>query len=198
MGREKEPFHRRWHSQDRRRREQEDEYGLYQDELEYDEDDEYEVGDIQDVYEKGPNVPRRRSRSPLPPHPSTTRNIYPHTSRSRRMPKSRTPTPPIRPTQATRSQWQTDLPAEPQPSSRRSTGAYQRPLQQTRHTDDFPRRPAVPPNPRKRKVWPIFLIGCTAGAVSLVLAVAIVALIVTKIPGATNDDKAIVGKSDTQ
>ncbi len=180
MAREKDPFHGREQSQDGRRRkyeydlEYEDEYELYGDA----EDDEYEDEDMSD--QSRSNIPRRRSATPLPPFPSTNRNIYPRRSRASRMPRSTQPTPhiqPKRPTHTTRSVRQTYLPNEPLPSSRHSAGSYHRPPQPTArmHTDDFPRRP-VSAKPRKHRVWPIFLIGCAAGAVSLVLAIFIFAL----------------------
>ena len=211
MGREKDPFQRRWHSQDGRRREYEDENDVYEDDLEYDEDDEYDVEDMLD--ERGSNVPRRRSATPLPPFPSTTKNIYPRRSRASRMPRSTQPTPPIPPkrlSQTNRSKRQTYLPNEPLPSSRHSTRSYQRPSQErARPDDDFPRRPVstrpVSSKPHKRRVWPIFLIGCAAGAVSLVLAIFIFALIGIhsaqsglNIPGLPNEGKAIAGQPDTQ
>jgi hypothetical protein len=63
-------------------------------------------------------------------------------------------------------------------------------------SDDLPRRP-VAAKPRKRRVWPIFLIGCAGGAVSLVLAIFIFALMGIRsvqnginIPGIPNAGKA--------
>lgn len=206
MGREKEPFQRRWRPQDGRRGahegEYEDEEDTYEDDLEYDEDDEYEVGDMQELDEKGSNIPRRRSATHLPQFPSTKRNIYPRASRARRMPKSTRPGSPGQPTQTSRSKRHTYLPDELQPPSRRSTELSQRPSQQSPRSDDLPRRPAslrsVPLEPRRRRVWPIFLIGCAAGAVSLVLFAAIVVLMAIhaaqsggglNIPGVTNTGK---------
>jgi hypothetical protein len=259
MGREKEPFQRRRYSQGGRRHRREDEYNVYDDELEayeedleyeaeYDlyDDDEYEVGEGEDVYEQGSKLPRRRSGTPLPPSPSTTRNIYPRASRTKRMSESMTPRPPMRPTQG-RGRGQTpplqrqdDPPDELRPSSRRSaesqplsrrptgpqsssrhptgpqayprrstesqplsrhptgprpssrrltepqlsssqpTGPRQGSSRRTRRVGDLSPVPdsaeLVPSKPRKRKVWPIFLIGCVAGAVSLVLAATIIVL----------------------
>jgi hypothetical protein len=215
MGREKDPFQKRWHSQDGRRREHDDEYELvYEDEYElYEdaEDDEYAVEDMFD--ERGSNIPRRRSASPLPPFPSTTRNIYPRRSRASRMPRSMQPPalPPKRPGQTTHSKRQTYLPDDARPSSRYSAGSPQRPSQQTPRVrnDDVPRRPVsagpVSSRPHKRRVWPIFLTGCAAGAVSLVLAIFVLALMgihsaqnSLNIPGLPNQGKAIAGPPDTQ
>ena len=202
MGREKEPFHRRWRPQDERRRahegEYEDEDDTYEDDLEYDEEDEYEVGDMQE----GSNIPRRRSAIRLPSFPSTNMKMYPHPSHARHMPQSTRPRPPGQPTQTSRSKRRTYLHDEPQPPSRRSTELYQRPSQQTPRSDDLPRRPdtlrSAPLEPRRRRVWPIFLIGCAAGAVSLVVFTAIVVSIAIytaksgggpNIPGITNTGK---------
>src|SRR5579864_983902 len=216
MGREKDPFQRRGHSQDGRRRGHEDEYDLeYEDEYEFDEDveaDEYEVEDMFD--ERGPNVPRRRSATSLPPFPSTNKNINPRRLRASRMPRSTQSTssiPPKRPTQTTRSKRQAYLPEEPQPLPRHySTRSYHRPVHETEHLDDdFPRRPVsarpVSPKPRKRRVWPIFLVGCAAGAVSLVLAIFILALVGIhsaqnglNLPGLSDQGKAIAGQPETQ
>jgi hypothetical protein len=217
MGREKEPFRRRRYSQDRERGKHEDAYGEYEDDPEYDEDveeDEYEDGDEQDVYEKGSHDPRRRSTSSLPPFPTTTRNIYPRTKRASRMPGSPPPTSSKRPTYLPQEPQQPSQrrPAESyqQPSSRRSTGSYQRPSQRTMRTDadDLPpRRPvttkSAPLAPRKRRIWPIFLIGCLSGVVSLVLAAAIFVLITIHsvqnggfaIPGIVNTAKPYTQQS---
>ena len=173
----------------------EEEYALYEDV----EDDEYED---EDMFDQGrSNIPRRRSAAPLPPFPSTNKNMYPRRARASRMPRSTQPTPPMppkRPSHTTRSVRQTYLPNEPQPSARHAAGSYQRPPQSAtrmRTDDDFSRRPASA-KPHKHRVWPIFLIGCAAGAVSLVAAIFIFALMGIRsvqnsinIPGITKADK---------
>lgn len=180
MGRDKDPFRKRWHSQDGKRRgEYGDEYHRYEDDFDYEEDEEFERKD--DFDEEGLNFPEGRSAPQLPPFPSRNKNIYPRRPRVRHVPEEMTPRPPIRPTQVTRSKRQAYPPEDLQPSGRRSTGSYQRPAQQrTRARSDGPIQPPssytarrVPVRPRKRSVWPIFLGGCAAGAVSLVLALAV-------------------------
>ena len=183
MGREKDPFHKRRHFQGGGGGgEYEDEDDLYESDLdyeEYDEDDEFEFED--DFDEEGSNLSRRRPVLPLPPFPSRSKNIYPRRSSVRRMPEARVPRSPIRPTHTTRSMRPVNLPDEPRPTGRRSTESYQRPGQQrTRTRSDIPSRPpasvrrmTAKPQPHKHSVWPIFLSGCAAGAVSLVLALAV-------------------------
>src|SRR5262249_42052576 len=98
MGREKDPFQRHGHSQNRGKREHEDEYDLYEDDYDLYDDDEFELGNGPDLFENGSRVPRRRSATPLPPFEPTPKNPYSRTSRARRISQSRTPRPRTRPT----------------------------------------------------------------------------------------------------
>jgi hypothetical protein len=217
MGREQDPFQKRQPPQDGRRR------GEYGDEPkpygdgdfdydEYGEGDEYERED--DFDEEGLNNSKRRSGPPpLPPFSSRNRNTYPRRSYIRRAPEAATPRPPARPaTHSKRHVYLSDesqpsgrRPAEQPPSRRRPGESYQRSEEQRPRVrpTSLPAERYGPARPRKRSVWPIFLGGCAAGAISLILALAALVWIgihsVTNgVPGPGNASSTAIPQQNTQ